>query len=67
LRQAIGSLNFLVEEAADQPSCPVLPNAGPKPLRPLLKGHLVTATDRASPQAQVFVRVLWVARESMYI
>jgi hypothetical protein len=29
-------LTFLVEEAADQPVCPVLPNTGPRPLRPLL-------------------------------
>jgi hypothetical protein len=43
-------LTFLVEEAADQPVCPVLPNTGPKPLRPLLKAHLVTALIRATPK-----------------
>jgi hypothetical protein len=58
-------LTFLGEEAADQPVCPVLPNTGPKPLRPLLKAHLVTALIRATPQVQVFVRFLGVARESI--
>ena len=59
-------LTFLVEEAADQPVCPVLPNTGPRPLRPLLKPHLVAALIRASPQVQVFTRFLKVARESIY-
>lgn len=66
LRQAIFPLTFPKEEAADQPSCPMLPNAGPKPLRPLLKAHLVVAPDRATPQVQVFAWLSGVARESLY-
>jgi hypothetical protein len=59
-------LTFLVEEAADQPVCPVLPNTGPKPLRPLLKPHLVPALIRATPQVQVFAQFSGVARESIF-
>jgi hypothetical protein len=44
-----------MKKRPDQPSCSVLPNTGPKPLRPSLSSHLVASSERASPQFNVFV------------
>jgi hypothetical protein len=63
-RRAIDPLSFLMEEAADQPVCPVLPNTGPKPLRPLLKPHLVAALIRATPKFK-FLLGFWRSRASL--
>jgi hypothetical protein len=65
-KQEINPLAFLVEEAADQPSCSVLPNAGPKPLRPSLRGHLSPSPESATPKFK-FLLGFSGARESLYM